>query len=186
MKTSEIYTTCTGNYLRMDKDAIIIRLFKSFLEFTSKDLDTLCIGDIEFNAYGLEHEEKAYHASIKLQDFNEVILALVYEDIDPKWSSSTSLSRIVIRSNHRYISSKNSTKLNDIVRDENTNSKYDIVPLTDEVLFQMSTVCSNDVLSCIEMYEKIGSDIPKNYYLSIDETYLRDEVLTYIDSVLPK
>ncbi|AXC38885.1 UNVERIFIED_ORG: hypothetical protein [Escherichia phage CMSTMSU] len=40
-----------------------------------------------------------------------------------------------------------------------TPSKHDIVPLTDEVQFQLSTICDEDVISCMKIYEKIGSDI---------------------------
>ena len=172
----------------MNKDDILIRLINSLLKFVNSDSDTHNIGDIEFKSFGMYGEEKTYYASMKFQDYYEMLVSLSYEDVDPRWSSSISLSRMVIRSKHRYISSKNTPNLINIVLNENTNplSKHDIVPLTDEVLFQLSTICDEDVISCMKIYEKVGSDIPMNYYLTIDGTYLRDEVLAYIDSVLPK
>lgn len=172
----------------MDKDDILIRLINSLLNFVNSASDTHNIGDIEFKSFGMYGEEKTYYASMKFQDYYEMLVSLSYEDVDPRWSSSISLSRMVIRSKHRYISSKNTPNLFDIVLNENTNpiSKHDIVPLTDEVLFQLSTICDEDVISCMKIYEKVGSDIPMNYYLTIDGTYLRDEALSYIDSVLPK
>ncbi|GAB0881638.1 hypothetical protein MZ16F87_52100 [Escherichia coli] len=172
----------------MNKDDILIRLINSLLKFVNSDSDTHNVGDIEFKSFGMYGEDKTYYASMKFQDYYEMLIALTYEDVDPRWSSSISLSRMVIRSKHRYISSKNTPNLFDIVLNENTNppSKHDIVPLTDEVQFQLSTICDEDVISCMKIYEKIGSDIPNNYYITIDGTYLRDEALAYIDSVLPK
>ncbi|WAE76989.1 hypothetical protein vBEcoMphAPEC6_00660 [Escherichia phage ph0011] len=172
----------------MDKDGILIRLIKSLMKFTNNDVDTYKVGDIEFKSFGMYGEAKTYYASIKLQESHEMLISLSYEDVDPRWSSSISLSRMVIRNNHRYISSRNTPNLFDIVLNENTNpiSKHDIVPLTDEVRFQLSTICDEDVISCMKIYEKVGSDIPMNYYLTIDGTYIRDDVLVYIDSVLPK
>lgn len=172
----------------MDKDDILIRLIKSLIKFSNNDVDTYKVGDIEFKSFGMYGEDKTYYASMKIQDFHEMLISLSYEDVDPRWSSSISLSRMVIRSKHRYISSKNTPNLINIVLNENTNpiSKLDIVPLTDEVLFQLSTICDEDVISCMKIYETVGSDIPMNYYLTIDGTYLRDEALAYIDSVLPK
>ncbi len=172
----------------MDKDDILIRLINSLIKFSNNDVDTYKVGDIKFKSFGMYGEDKTYYASMKFQDFHEMLISLSYEDVDPRWSSSISLSRMVIRSKHRYISSKNTPNLINIVLNENTNplSKHDIVPLTDEVLFQLSTICDEDVISCMKIYEKVGSDIPMNYYLTIDGTYLRDEVLAYIDSVLPK
>ena len=172
----------------MDKDDILIRLIKSLIKFSNNDVDTYKVGDIEFKSFGMYGEDKTYYASMKFQGFHEMLISLSYEDVDPRWSSSISLSRMVIRSKHRYISSKNTPNLINIVLNENTNpiSKLDIVPLTDEVLFQLSTICDEDVISCMKIYETVGSDIPMNYYLTIDGTYLRDEALAYIDSVLPK
>ncbi|BBM61958.1 hypothetical protein EO157G_3690 [Escherichia phage SP27] len=172
----------------MDKDDILIRLIKSLIKFSNNDVDTYKVGDIEFKSFGMYGEDKTYYASMKFQDFHEMLISLSYEDVDPRWSSSISLSRMVIRSKHRYISSKNTPNLINIVLNENTNpiSKLDIVPLTDEVLFQLSTICDEDVISCMKIYETVGSDIHMNYYLTIDGTYLRDEALAYIDSVLPK
>lgn len=172
----------------MNKEDILCRLINSLLNFVNSDGHTHNVGDIEFKSFGMHGEDKTYYASMKFQDYYEMLVALTYEDVDPRWSSSISLSRMVIRSKHRYISSKNTPNLYDIVLNENTNpvSKHDIVPLTDEVLFQLSTVCDDDVLLCMKIYEKVGSYIPKNHYITIDETYLRNEALEYLDSVLPQ
>ncbi|AXC38886.1 UNVERIFIED_ORG: hypothetical protein [Escherichia phage CMSTMSU] len=82
IRTLEIYTTCTGSYLIMNKDDILIRLINSLLKFVNSDSDTHNVGDIEFKSFGMYGEDKTYYASMKFQDYYEMLIALTYEDVD--------------------------------------------------------------------------------------------------------